>query len=220
MSEAISLLLVDNDAEYLVTCGAYFRNAGYQVLTAGSPDEAKEILWQQPVNLVLLDWRLTNDNDDKDNSGLIFAQTTAPAIPKIILTRFPSWKNVVRAMRPGLYDQVPAAVDFVNKAEGLPKLQQAVERHLAKHPPQPLDLGQLRAQIETYFSEDELHELCFDLRSSLRAKGLDFDLDYEDLPGDSKKRKIIYLIRYFERRQLLFNLILACFHQRPHLRWW
>jgi response regulator RpfG family c-di-GMP phosphodiesterase len=220
MTETVRLLLVDNDDEYLVTCSIFFNNAGYQVFTAGSPDEAKEKLWQHQVHLVLVDWRLTNDHDAKDNSGFIFAQTTALAIPKIILTRFPHWKNVARAMRPSLYHKLPPAVDFVDKAEGLHKLHQAIERQLVKYPPHPLDLSQLRIQMEAYFNEDELHELCFDLRSSLQVKGYVFDLDYENLPGSTKKRKIIYLIEHFERRQLMLALIMACYRQRPHVRWW
>jgi predicted nucleic acid-binding Zn-ribbon protein len=63
----------------------------------------------------------------------------------------------------------------------------------------------LRALIEL-FNEQELRDLCFELR-----------LDYENLEGSAKKDKARELINYFFRRRRL-NVLLTVFREhRPHI---
>lgn len=56
------------------------------------------------------------------------------------------------------------------------------------------------------FSEQDLRDLCFDLR-----------VDYENLPGQSKKDKTRELIIFFDRRRRMTVLITAFREHRPHV---
>lgn len=58
-------------------------------------------------------------------------------------------------------------------------------------------------------SEDELRELCFRL-----------GVDYENLPGDSKKGKARELVAHFERRESITELVEGCSKLYPRISWW
>ena len=53
-------------------------------------------------------------------------------MPKLILTRFPTYQDVVEALRLDIHD-LPPAVDFLDKREDISTLLTAVERVLAEH---------------------------------------------------------------------------------------
>jgi len=129
---AINILLVDNDVDFLIVCAEYLESAGYRVLTATSSSEARQIVQTTHVHLVILDMRLMNDLDEKDRSGLMLAKELSPSIPKLILTKFPTYQDVRDAMKLGR-TSLPPAVDFLNKLDGLKKLQEAISQILAQH---------------------------------------------------------------------------------------
>ena len=87
------------------------------------------------IALAILDIRLINDEDEKDVSGLTLAKETNPAIPKVMLTRFPTYQAVREALGSRL-DGLPSAVGFVAKQEGLEALRRSVK--LALLPLDPL----------------------------------------------------------------------------------
>jgi hypothetical protein len=66
----------------------------------------------------------------------------------------------------------------------------------------------LRRQLVTYFSDIDLRELCFDLL-----------IDYDDLPGDNKRIKVIELISHMERRGQILELVQLCKQLRPDFDW-
>ena len=71
---------------------------------------------------------------------------------------------------------------------------------------QPVDLRKLLRAINDSFSEDDLRDLCFELR-----------LDFENLPGAVKKDKARELIIHFDRRKRI-NVLVAAFRElRPHV---
>jgi len=78
----ITLLLVDNDQDFLDICGEYLVRAGYHVIKANSREEAQHLLEITNIHLAILDLRLTDDTDEKDRSGLILAETVARQVPK------------------------------------------------------------------------------------------------------------------------------------------
>lgn len=126
------ILLADNDTSFLETCAEFIRLAGFEVETAHDADEARAKLDEGCAHLAVLDLRLTRDDDEKDMSGLTVAKETSPTIPKIILTRFQTWLSVREAL--GTVDSdVPPAVYFVAKQEGLESLLKHVEMALAKY---------------------------------------------------------------------------------------
>ena len=128
----ITLLLVDNDPDFLIISGEYLENVGYRVIQAHNRDEAEHILETTNVHLIILDLRLNDDKDEKDRSGLIAAETIAHQVPKIILTKFPTYQDVVRALKMDAHHLQPA-IDFVDKREGLDKLRQSIEESLARY---------------------------------------------------------------------------------------
>lgn len=134
----IIVLLIDNDRDFLDTRAERVMKAGYQVLRAYSLDEAYHYLAHHRVHVMVSDIRLGNDDDERDTRGLTLAKDTRyRAIPKIILTGFPSFQYVREVMgsRDGsLGNGMPPAVDFLAKDEGpeamIAAIKQAVERHV------------------------------------------------------------------------------------------
>ncbi|MEJ2749205.1 MAG: response regulator, partial [Anaerolineae bacterium] len=124
-----TILLADNDKDFLATCGEFLETAGYHILTADSPDEAKKLLETSRIHLAILDLRMENDHDEKDRSGLLLAKNAARSIPKLILTRFPTYQDVVEALRLDVHE-LPPAVDFLDKREDLSQLLATIQRVL------------------------------------------------------------------------------------------
>lgn len=66
----------------------------------------------------------------------------------------------------------------------------------------------LRTLIETYFDEEELKTLCFDLR-----------IDYDSLGGNNKSAKVRELIKRCQREKQVEELIHLCRIIRPRTEW-
>lgn len=129
---ALSILLADNDPDFLESCAEYLEAHGFRVLKAQSPRDARQHFENSRIHVAILDMRLTNDNDDKDVSGLAVAKNSSPSVPKIILTRHRTWEAVRDSL--GTTDSNrPAASYFVAKQEGLPVLLDNVQRAFARH---------------------------------------------------------------------------------------
>ncbi len=71
---------------------------------------------------------------------------------------------------------------------------------------------ELRQKLAASFDMDGLRTLCFDLRK--------FDLDYENLKGDTLEAKVISLILHFERQGMLLELIKQCGKALPKDEFW
>jgi CheY-like chemotaxis protein len=126
------LLVVDNRQDYLETIKEYLEKEGYYVVTAENTGGARDILAREDIDLVILDIRLEDDEDDRDFSGLSLAKNIKESIPKIILTGFPSVEGVRDAFKPRS-SGLPTAVDFVSKLDGAAMLVAAVNRAVAVH---------------------------------------------------------------------------------------
>jgi RNA polymerase sigma factor (sigma-70 family) len=120
------ILVADNDPGHLKIMKEFLRGKGYVVVVAATVPKAKLALQNEKVDLAILDLRLSNDRDGKDISGLTLAKTVAPHIPKILLTRFPTYMTVREALRSSKGGRA-AAIDFVSKPEGLPAIGSVVE---------------------------------------------------------------------------------------------
>lgn len=66
----------------------------------------------------------------------------------------------------------------------------------------------LREKITQYLNKSELQGVCFDL-----------GLDYSHLEGESFNEKVISLIGYCKRRNILEHLVRACHKANPHGQW-
>src|SRR5262245_54711934 len=86
------LLLADNAITFANTCAEFLKRHGDHVQRASRQDECLRALKEGSVHLAILDRRMGDDHDEKDESGLILARQSNPRIPKIILTAFPTWE--------------------------------------------------------------------------------------------------------------------------------
>ncbi|MCP4415495.1 MAG: hypothetical protein GY805_02665 [Chloroflexi bacterium] len=71
----------------------------------------------------------------------------------------------------------------------------------------PVDLRKLLRAIIDAFNENDLRDLCFELR-----------LDYENLPGRAKKDKARELVIHFDRRNRIAVLVTAFRELRPRVK--
>jgi DNA-binding response OmpR family regulator len=146
------VLLVDNDPDFLDTRAERLGTEGYQVYKAISLEQAEQLLGRSWVHVAVVDVRMRDESDDKDTSGLTLAKKEAfRPIPKVILTKYPSYEYVREALGPAL-DGLPPAVEFVAKQEGPEALIQAVERAFARH---------VRINWDLHIRWDERERLSF-----------------------------------------------------------
>jgi len=120
------ILFADNHPEFLYCRKTWLEQAGYSVLTASNPQEARSILNSTHVDLAILDIRLEDDNDEKDISGLLLARGIARSVPKIMLTRYPSVDGVRAALSPNVPGGAVAA-DYIAKSDDHTAFLRAVE---------------------------------------------------------------------------------------------
>lgn len=128
-----TILLADNDDIFLQNARDFLEHRGYKVICATDPASAREVIAQAQIALAVLDYRLVDDRDERDKSGLNLARAmmTINPVPQIILTKFDSYNYAVESLKP-LRGNLAAAVDFVVKQEGLERMLQAIERILTK----------------------------------------------------------------------------------------
>ncbi|HEX8091783.1 MAG TPA: DNA-binding response regulator [Blastocatellia bacterium] len=122
------ILLVDNDVPFLKARAESLQNAGYEVLEAASVEAAERVLSENRVHLAIIDIRLVNEHDEKDISGLTLAKKADyQHIPKIILTKHPTYEAVREALSAAL-EGMPPAVNFLGKQERADAMIDAVEK--------------------------------------------------------------------------------------------
>jgi len=131
--QTLTILAIDNDPDFVNTRAEFLENAGYRVLKAYTLEQARQRLSDDYVHLAILDLRMVDDDDEKDTSGLTLAKDRAyQPVPKIILTNFPTYQAVRKALGPTL-DGLPPAVGFLDKREGPEFMVKAVEQALAAY---------------------------------------------------------------------------------------
>lgn len=123
-----SILYIENDPSFLKAFRELLEYEGYRVRAATTIAEAKEILRVETIQLIITDLRVTDDSDYHDMSGLSFARTIAPAIPKIIFTAFSDFEAARTALRVDSNESFPAAVNFISKSEGIPQIVEAINK--------------------------------------------------------------------------------------------
>lgn len=127
------VLIVDNDPEFLETRAERLAAEGYHVEQATSLERAEAILDRHWVHVLIADLRLRDEADEKDTGGLALARHPAyRSIPKIILTKYPSYEYVREALGMDI-SGLPPAVDFIAKQEGPNAMLQAIEQAFRRH---------------------------------------------------------------------------------------
>jgi|SRR5882724_11372939 len=123
------ILIADNDRAHLEIMTGFLKRKGYSVVVARNVPEAKRVLQKANVKLALLDVRLTEESDRYDLSGLTLA-SLAPNVPKIVVTKYPTYLTVRMALR-SVGGAPPVAIDFVSKPQKLAAIQVAIEGAVA-----------------------------------------------------------------------------------------
>ena len=129
-------------------------------------------------------------------------------------TRWKSWPNDYLNQlegefnhdRAALRDRIKSVADPVSFA-GVRRVGAALDR-VPSAVPKNVGRKDLRQIIGTFFSESELRGFCFDQ-----------DIEYDDLPGQTKGDKVRELIRYYERHRSFDELVEAVYHVRPKALW-
>lgn len=129
-----TILLVDNKPSFRAVVREFLEIQGYEVLEANDASTAQAMVASRKLALVVIDVRLTDDDDENDIGGLTLAKELPLSLPKIMLTAHPTYQAVREALGPAL-NGIPSAVGFVAKKEGLAKLLFTIQLVLAKFPP-------------------------------------------------------------------------------------
>lgn len=118
----ISVLVVDDDQSVLEAIGDALKRDNRRVHHAADLGGARRILGSEPIDLVLVDIKLS------DGDGLAFAaelRQSHPLVRTIIITGDPSVDRAVEAMRSG-------AVDFLSKPLDVSDLNRRVDHALQR----------------------------------------------------------------------------------------
>jgi two-component system NtrC family response regulator len=95
-----TILIVDDEKNYLLILGAVLEEEGFEPLTAGSGPEALEILKHSDVDLVLTDMKMPG----MDGIELLDeVKKIDPELPVIMMTAYGTVEKAVEAMRKGAY---------------------------------------------------------------------------------------------------------------------
>lgn len=114
-----TVLVVDDEKNYLLILSAVLEEEGYEVLTANSGREALEIQKTSDVDLILTDMKMPS----MDGIELLEKiKTRDPDMPVIMMTAYGSVDKAVEAMEKGAYSYILKPFDneklvvYVNKA--------------------------------------------------------------------------------------------------------
>lgn len=115
-----TILVVDDDKQVLRSLKIWFKNEGFEPLTASNGTEALKTLKNKDVDVALLDLRMSKED------GIDIAQqmkTVDEQVKIIIMTGFPSYETAVNAMKTGVFD-------YISKGSSNEKIMAVVRKAL------------------------------------------------------------------------------------------
>ncbi len=130
------ILIVDDDPGHLTTLKTITKSWGYTVETANDGVVAVDLVKSGPVDLILMDVRMTNMSGIE---ALGQIKDYNPSIPVIIMTAYSSVKSAVEALKSGAYDYLIKPLDFevlkltierASEHAGLKAENRALKEHL------------------------------------------------------------------------------------------
>jgi two-component system cell cycle sensor histidine kinase/response regulator CckA len=119
-----TILVVEDDPGVLRLQRQHLERAGYAVVTAEEAEEALRAVEQHPIDLIVLDYKLSSHY-----TGLDFYErlkATGSTVPVIIVTGFSDESTVIKALRAGVREFVTKSVEYLDY------LPEATERVLAQ----------------------------------------------------------------------------------------
>jgi two-component system response regulator HydG len=130
------ILVVDDDPGHLVSIKTIIRSWGYSVETANDGSVAVDMVKSEPMDLVLMDVRMTKMSGLE---ALKQIKVYNPTIPVIIMTAYSSVDSAVEAIKSGAYDYLIKPLDFevlkltierASEHAGLKEENRALKEHL------------------------------------------------------------------------------------------
>ena len=125
MSVKYRVLVVDDEESMREVLTIVLENAGYDVVSAAEPDEAKEAMSREQFDAVLTDLRMGSDR--MAGLGLLdWLRENAPTTPAIMITAHGSVETAIEAMKLGAADYVQKP--FKSNDEIRLRVQKAIEQ--------------------------------------------------------------------------------------------
>ena len=121
-----TILIVDDEKNYLLVLEALLRDAGYEVITCDNASEALEITTSHDLDLVITDMRMPGVDGME---FLVQLRGLQPEIPVIMMTAYATVEKAVEAMKRGAFDYVTKP--FKNE-ELILTIRKALEMHRLK----------------------------------------------------------------------------------------
>ena len=140
-----NILIVDDDQALRELLEEDLSRRGHQIWTAHKVIEARELLHQQEIDIVLTDLNMPGI------SGIDFCaelNDNRPDLPVVIMTAFGSLETAIAALRAGAYDFVTKPVDLDLLSISLDRALQ--HRHLQEK------VRLLKSQVRRQRSDDEM----------------------------------------------------------------
>jgi two-component system NtrC family response regulator len=117
-----TILVVDDMKNYLWMLSELLQQQGYEVLTSDKAADAKNLLADGQIDLLLTDLRM----EEEDGMALLtYARSASPATSVIMMTAYGSIERAVEAVRLGAYDFV---LKPFNHTDLLRSISKALER--------------------------------------------------------------------------------------------
>jgi two-component system, NtrC family, response regulator HydG len=110
-----NVLIIDDDKDLCFLIQSHLNKNGFHCFDASNQSKAFEVLWAQPIDLVLCDLNLRKE-DGKD--VLLSIKESFPSIPVIIITGYSNIRSAVELIRLGAVDYllkplIPAELVFI-----------------------------------------------------------------------------------------------------------
>ncbi len=121
-----TILIVDDEKNYLLVLQTLLQDAGYEVITSDSARHALEIVRSHDLDLVITDMRMPGLDGME---FLVHLRSGQPELPVIMMTAFATVEKAVEAMKRGAFDYITKP--FKNE-ELLLTIRKAIEMHRLK----------------------------------------------------------------------------------------
>jgi signal transduction histidine kinase len=153
MTEAQTILVVDDEKVIRDGCTLILKPQGYRVATAENGREALDILAAQPVNVVLCDLKMPVMGALE---VLEEAKARFPEVPIIIITGHGTVDDAVACMKKGAYDFVtkPFRIDHLTLC-----VQRALEKQRLENETRRLKEEQARSLYNLALEQSRLHTI-------------------------------------------------------------
>ena len=178
--EGSSLLVVDDEAEHLLSLRRLFEREGAAVHTAASGELALEVVRKEHVDLILCDLMMPGMSGQ---DLLRAARAVRPDLDVIVMTAYATVENAVEAMREGAYD-------FIQKPFKSALILRVVERALERQSLKAeniMYIGDLvqRTEVELLRTPNLGKKSLTEIKEVLEGHGLGLGMRLESWPPAS-----------------------------------